>query len=245
MHEKVSIKDLFTGFQDEMKAKLNTIRQNVKHPGTKGEGSENNWIEWLRVHLPNRYKIDKAFIIDCDGDLSQQIDLVVYDGQYSPFVFNKSGLIYIPAESVYAIFEVKQELSREQIIYAAKKAESVRTLKRTSVPITHAGGVFKEPKPPFKILAGIITTESSWSPALGDAFETVMKELNEQQSLELGCSMHGSFLSKTENGQLMFSKSTENEALLFFFLNLFMELQKLGTVPAMDIVQYAKALDSI
>ena len=31
----------------------------------------------------------------------------------------------------------------------------------------------------------------------------------------------------------------------FFFLNLLMELQNLGTAPAMDILEYAKALESV
>ena len=245
-HKQKNLKDLFLGYQTEMKAKLATARDFIDHPGTKGTFVENNWIKWLNTYLPNRYKVDTAFVIDCDGKISDQIDVVIYDCQYSPFAFNQDGIKYIPAESVYAVFEVKQNLTKDHIIYAAEKAESVRALKRTSVQIVHAGGVFNKPKEPFKILAGILTSESSWNPALGEAFENAIKDLTPIQSLELGCALHGgSFIIKNDNGQLLFSRSTENEALLFFFLNLFMELQKLGTVPAMDIVQYAKVLDSI
>ena len=37
----------------------------------------------------------------------------IYDQQYTPFVFVEDGVKFIPAESVYAAFEVKQEVTRE------------------------------------------------------------------------------------------------------------------------------------
>ncbi|WP_164931376.1 hypothetical protein [Longirhabdus pacifica] len=39
-------------------------------------------------------------------------------------------------------------------------------------------------------------------------------------------------------------RSTKDEILIFFFLNLVNDLQKRGTVPAIDIKQYMKVLDS-
>jgi hypothetical protein len=66
-------------------------------------------------------------------------------------LLNRDGVLYVPAESVYAIIEVKQELSRTYIKYAGDKIKSVRCLKRTSVPIPHAGGTYK-PKPPDRII---------------------------------------------------------------------------------------------
>ena len=122
-----------------MITKLSTNRMSIIHPGAKGDVSELNWIQWLKDYLPKRYCVDKAFIIDCENNISDQIDVVIYDQQYSPFVFNQDSVIYIPAESVYAVFEVKKELNKEYIEYAEKKAGSVRSLHRTSAPIPHAG----------------------------------------------------------------------------------------------------------
>ncbi len=44
---------------------------------------------------------------------------------------------------------------------------------------------------------------------------------------------------------IIIQKSNEDEVLIFFFLNLLMELQNKGTSPAMNIMEYAKALESI
>lgn len=225
-----------------MQAKLNAIRANVHHPGTKGNGTELAWADWLRTYLPKRYSVDQAFIVDCQGNISDQIDLVIYDQQYSPFVFYHEGIKYIPAESVYAIFEVKQSLNKENILYAGEKAESVRKLHRTSVPIVYAAGTYPA-RPIFNIIAGILTTSSDWAPPLGKGFEETIKSLTSLQQLNIGCSLYGgSFLVQPDGAVLM---STQEEALIFFFIKLFSELQKLGTVPAMDIDLYCSALDSV
>lgn len=148
----VNIKNLFLDLQETMQKELKTFRKHIPHSGTKGSATEINWIDWLNNYLPNRYKVDEAFVIDCNGNLSQQIDVVIYDCQYSPFIFNMNKVKYIPAESVYAVFEVKQDLSKEHLEYAGEKIASVRNLHRTNAPIYHAGGKIANPKIPFNIL---------------------------------------------------------------------------------------------
>ena len=242
---KVDIKNLFLDLQDIMKKQLSLTRGNVAHPGSKGDASEQEWIDWHREYLPSRYKIDKAFAIDHKGDLSEQMDVVIYDRQYSPFVFVKKDLKYIPAESIYAVFEVKQELNKKHLEYASKKIKSVRSLERTSAPIVHAGGKFK-PREPFKILGGILTTESEWSPPLGDAFEDLIMSFPDKGSLDLGCSItDGSFVTDEIEGIRYIKRSEPDEILIFFFTTLLHKLQQKGTVPAMDIMKYAEALTSI
>lgn len=244
MH-KINIKQLFYDFQAQMITKLSTNRRNISHPGSKGDASELNWIEWLKGYLPKRYCVDKAFIIDCENNISEQLDIVIYDQQYTPFVFNQDSIKYIPAESVYAIFEVKQELNKENIEYAGKKAESVRALKRTSAPIPHAGG-FYPPKPHNDILAGILTLSSVWIEPLGTSFEEHIGNLKSNQQLNIGCVLQsGSFIVDYKDNKITIQKSTKEESFIYFFLKLLMELQKLATIPAIDIECYARALDSI
>lgn len=240
---KVDIRYLFYSLQGQMVAKLSTNRLHIQHPGLKGDSSELNWIEWLKTYLPKRYSVDKAIVIDCEGNTSDQIDIVIYDQQYSPFVFNQDNALYIPAESVYAVFEVKQEINKDYVAYAGEKTKSVRSLKRTTTLIPHAGGYF-EPKQHKKILSGLLTLSSIWTPPLGESLEKALYSLDTESKLDIGCILEdGAFLVDYEN--LYFEKSTKEEALIFFFLKLLTELQKLGTVPAIDINCYGSALDSI
>lgn len=92
-------------------------------------------------------------MVDSKGTFSQQIDVVVFDRQYSPFIFNYEDQTIIPAESVYAVFEAKQAINAAQIAYAQAKVASVRQLHRTSLPIPFAYGTYPA-KPLIPILTG-------------------------------------------------------------------------------------------
>lgn len=240
--EKVDLKQLFGDLQSQMTAKLRTNKNNVHHPGTKGRGSELNWIQMLKDYLPERYKVDSAFVVDSNGLISQQIDAVIYDRQYSPFLFNQDDMLYIPAESVYATLEIKPSLDKSVIEYAGEKAESVRRLFRSSVTIKHAGGEYK-PVTPFPILAGIVAADNSWK-SLGEPFESAISALSTPQRIDFGCALNGGAFEVryAEDGKPMITKSKPEDSLIFFFLRLVSRLQALGTVPALNVMEYAKVI---
>ena len=239
----IDLRDLFNVMQTQMLATLELGRSQITHSGEMGEAAEESWRKWLRDYLPKRYRVDKAIVVDCDGNTSDQIDIVIYDSQYSYFVFRHEQVIYVPAESVYAVIEVKQVLTKAHLDYAGKKAESVRKLKRTSIEIPFAAGKYR-PKPLHSILAGIITIESTWSDPLGDTLRKNLRTLTDSCRLDFGCALkQGAFWVEYEP-KMVVKKSAKDEALLFFFLQLLMKLQNIGTVPAIDIREYAKSLQS-
>ena len=135
-----SLAQLLAGLHDDIQNRLATARQTFGHPVTTGDASERVWLDLLQKYLPERYKAEKGHVVDSNGTFSDQIDVVVFDRQYSPFIFHYEGQIIIPAESVYAAFEAKQTINAAHIDYAQKKVASVRRLHRTSLPIPHAGG---------------------------------------------------------------------------------------------------------
>jgi hypothetical protein len=266
-NNSINIRDLFNGLQKQMEVQLNTNRDNILHPVTKGDSLENVWIEWLKKYMPNRYCIDKAIIIDSDGNLSDQIDLVIYDQQYTPFVFTQNGVHYIPAEGVYAVFEVKPDLegstssdgeSMSYIEYAGRKIESVRALKRTSAKIIDRGES-RSPRSLTKIIGGILTSVNSYSK--NKTIEKHLKSLLDLKTIDMGCVVEfGSFYidyigaEKKEitdpNERIKdyyknrsFNKITYSErenSLVTFFLQLSRYLQQtVGTVAAIDFSAYA------
>ena len=162
------------------------------------------------------------------------------------FVFNQDGAIYIPAESVYAVFEVKQELDKANFLYAAEKIKSVRLLNRTSAPIVHAGGEIHDPKPPFRIMGGVLTLDSGWADTFGKGFKNCVKSFDEHSQIDIGCVFEkASYTLTYQEESYSLNTSQKEETLIYFFLKLLINLQKLGTVPAMDIEAYARAIKSI
>ena len=75
----IDLRNLFHGLQEQMLTSLNVNRMFIGHPGSKGDATEQHWIEFLRAYLPERYKVDKAIVIDSTGNVSEQMDVVIYD----------------------------------------------------------------------------------------------------------------------------------------------------------------------
>jgi hypothetical protein len=130
----------FGSQQQKMIAELREVRAVHDHPTAKGDGTELHWLELLQNRLPARYRAERAFVVDAYGDRSEQIDIVIHDRQFCPMLLDTAGGLHIPAESVYAVLEVKQDLSKKQIAYAGEKIRSVRRLHRTSAEFPHASG---------------------------------------------------------------------------------------------------------
>jgi len=268
MSNKILLKQLFSGLQNQMNAQLSTNRENIMHSTSKGDALENAWIEWLKKYLPNRYSVDKGIVIDSNGDTSDQIDVIIYDNWFTPFIFSQNGFHYIPAEGVYAIFECKTDISGSSegisnIEYAGKKIESVRRLKRTTTSIISIGEKY-DPRGLTKIVGGILTSTKSGN---RNNDKTIVKHLMAQKgikSIDCGCiADYGAFFVDYDNKEdksiedfdqrylnyyknrnfekAVFSK--EENSLVTFFMQLTRYLQQaIGTVQAINLQTY---LDSI
>lgn len=267
---RIDITSLFNGLQNQMNATLSTNRDFITHPGSKGDSLENAWIEWLRNYLPNRYSVDKAIVIDHEGNTSHQIDIVIYDNWYTPFIFSQNGFHYVPAEGVYAVFEVKPDIGdssdgKSNIEYTGDKIKSVRELLRTSTNMINSGRKL-DPRPLTKIVGGILCSTNSYTHKNNDTIEKHIKAQKGLCSIDIGCiADYGSFFvdyepSKEikETGQdkylefyknrtfreLRFSK--QENSLVTFFMQLTRYLQQaIGTVPAINLQTYLEKIDEI
>jgi hypothetical protein len=225
-------------FQTVLEQHLGLSRASIPHSGTQGGVTEDRWIAVLRDALPRRYDVARALVLDSNGCVSEQIDCVVFDPQYTPTLFNQEQHRFVAAEAVYAILEVKPNLNKETLEYAGQKAASVRGLHRTSTSIPHAGGTYP-PKPIFPILAGIVALESDWSDGLGTTFAARLSELPSEHALELGCVLRAGAFEQREGA---LDRVPADRSLMWFLFRLLARLQALGTVPAIDWTRYAAAL---
>ena len=238
---KWSLTTLLESLHNDIQHRLTTARKSFQHPGTKGDATERIWLELFEKYLPKRYRAASAHIVDSKGTFSDQIDIVVFDRQYSPFIFEYEGNIIIPAESVYAVFEAKQTINAALVEYAQKKAASVRQLHRTSLPIPHAGGVYP-PKPLTSILGGILTLESNWKPPLGESLLDVLGAGTPEGKLNLGCvAAHGTFSHNLQTGE--YDVKTTGKPATALLFELIARLQNSATVPMIDINAYAAWLE--
>jgi len=241
--------DAFFKRQEKLRIDLG-LADIATHAGTKGDETELNWLRMLEQLLPRRYGTTKAFVVDAKGFRSEQIDVVIHDRHFSPLLFEVGGAKYIPAESVYAAFEVKQDLDKGNLEYAAEKVETVRRLHRTTVNVPHAGGRF-DPVVPRRIIGGLLARRSQWTPPFGEPFKSCLCALDERDAdgitfgLDIGCAVeHGGFaVNRDEHGKTLDVEHSEpNVALIYFVMRLLRQLQAVGSAPAIDYDAYLKSV---
>jgi hypothetical protein len=236
-----SLTVLLASLHNDIERRLQAAREAFGHPVTKGDASEHVWLELLKKYLPHRYEAAKAHVVDSHGNFSGQIDVVVFDRQYSPFIFHHEAQTIIPAESVYAAFEAKQSIDADEVSYAQKKVASVRRLHRTSLPIPHAGGTYP-PKTPAHILGGLLAFESEWTPPLGQPLTEALGKGEPDGRLDLGCvAAHGMFGCDEKD---CYTITPQGKPATAFLFELIARLQSTATVPMIDIRAYARWLAS-
>lgn len=210
------------------------------HPVSRGDVSEQVWRKLLKNYLPRRYKVTRGQVIDSCGELSGQIDVIVFDRQYTPLVFEHEDQVFIPAESVYAVFEVKQTINAAHVRAAQKKVKSVRCLHRTSLPIPHAGGTYP-PKRLIHIYGGILALESDWTTSLSASpLGEYLSSVSDSDFLELGCVARGGYFYT--DGSRKHKIYDGEKAVTIFLFKLIALLQSSGTAPMIDTEKYVQWL---
>lgn len=226
-----TLQELFRDRDERACKDLASARKIVSHPVEKGDLSENIWLDLMRNYLPDRYQVRKAFIIDCQGRFSQQIDIVVHDRFYTPFVFKFGGYEIVPIESVYAVFEVKQEISKRNLRYAAEKVTSVKALIPTLRATVQVPNPIRTP-----IVTGLLATSI--------AEKRLRKAENLAEWMLGSASANLNFVCSSSDGlYALNASSTEilhfsNNPISSLVLRLFSDMQANGTVSPINLDDY-------
>jgi hypothetical protein len=229
--------DVETAFIDDLRRN----RKRITHDGALGDATEDAWIKLLEDYLPNRYHVAKAFAVDHLGNTTEQLDCLVYDAHFTPALFGKDKHLYVPAEAVYATFEIKQTIDASHLKYAAEKVVSLRSLMRTSAPLESAHGV-SEPKPLLPILGGVLGMNAQWKDGLGKAFLKQFNTFTETRQLNLVLTAECGFCDrlKLECAPVVISGPG---SLIRGLFRLLKALRSLATVPAVEWEKYEAVLD--
>jgi hypothetical protein len=249
--EPFDLPGAFAAREQQLAAALGMGGALTDHGTLVGAGTEHGWHGLLSGFLPGRYGLATGKVVDSQGHQSEQIDLIVYDTFYSPLLFKIADATFVPAESVYAVFEVKQTLNKAHLDAAAAKVESVRRLHRTSALIPNQfGKEIRKDLDTMPILGGILASSSDWAVPFE---ETLRKHLEAQQRdevIDLGCALGAGAFDTVRNSVpdgrslVELSVSVPNLSLSYFMMHLLHRLQQLGTVGAIDYKAYAAPLEA-
>lgn len=232
------LKERLISVEQQFVNELKEQQRAITHDPTLGDATEDSWIALLKRYLPARYCVNKAFAIDHLGQTTEQLDCLIYDAHFTPALFGKDKHLYVPAEAVYATFEIKPIVSAQHLQYAAQKAASLRSLVRTSAPLPWMRGI-NEPKEPFPIMAGLLAMEASWKDGLGKTFLTNFNKWTGEQELDLVLTSSSGFCDRFNVSQTLEIANREG-ALIRGLFRLLNALRAKASVVAIDWEAYEK-----
>lgn len=80
------------------------------HHLTTGTNREDIWLTLFQRIIPRKFCIEQGvFIIDSYGNISAEVDLAVFDEQYTPYIFNYGTIKFIPIEAVAVAIQCKSK----------------------------------------------------------------------------------------------------------------------------------------
>jgi len=129
---------------NEAKRKSSTIHSagNIK---SSGEEVEDLIREKISLFLPERYLVKQGHILNSEGKVSNQFDIIIFDRLNTPKFFeSKDNTVFYPIESVLAVGEIKKTLRKNDIIEFGKKIKYLKEdMRRVLVPSSVYGGKIK------------------------------------------------------------------------------------------------------
>ena len=266
-----NLDEIFLKMAHHIQEKFTEMLNRVSHPGESGVAREKLLIEFLKPLLPDRFGIGSGFVIDRDGKISKQIDIIIYDQLISTSFPILGELKYFPCETVVAIGEVKSTMKgRRELKDALSKIKSVQQLNRfsdytnTEIALPGAQGFSKVPFengiPPtnFRILSFIFTSEGLSSETMVDELSKYFKEEPSQYWPNLIVNFNQYLISYVKSGperpvlqsfpdntsQIYETKPEEKDKILMQFVSLLLDFLSYARVVRPMILDYFKMTNS-
>src|SRR2546423_15407645 len=99
------------------------------HNLEKGLGNEQALRDLLVSFLPRRFGVAKGKVANAAGDMSKQLDIIIYDAINCPTLFvDENSNQILPIEGVFCIIEVKTSLTSKSLAEAFSNLASVYAL---------------------------------------------------------------------------------------------------------------------
>lgn len=92
-----------------------------------GDEVEDLIREKISLFLPERYMVKQGHLVNSQGKVSNQLDIIIFDRFSTPKFFeSKNKTVFYPIESVLAIGEIKKTLRNNDIIEFSKKIKFIK-----------------------------------------------------------------------------------------------------------------------
>jgi len=114
-------------FHESIGAQLQAVKDRVRnligdaHWGEEGKFKESILKATIQNHLPSQYELASGFVIGYQGEMTSQLDIIVFERSY-PVLFRQGDFVIINADGVRGISEVKTKIRRSDVAAITMKA---------------------------------------------------------------------------------------------------------------------------
>lgn len=125
-------RSVLSAAQHKMSAAIAQIRNSIPHAGETGDLVERVFRTQLLQVLPGKVGVSNGFVVDSKGNISKQMDIILYDRQNTPRILTSAGAQMFPVETTYACGEIKTDMDSTQLADSFEKCLSYKRLSRSS-----------------------------------------------------------------------------------------------------------------
>jgi uncharacterized protein DUF6602 len=186
----MDLENIFRGIGKRMLADFDDISSEVTHRGAKGRIRERRIVtDYLDKYLPGNIGIGAGEVVSADGQVSPEIDIVMYDKLATPYLLRDECYQIFPAECVYGVVEVKSYLSQRELGDAARKLQKIKELPKVafepqSGPIIRATRLYGRELSCFPVIGFVVAYESPELAGLADHLNTAQNALRPEQRID-------------------------------------------------------------
>lgn len=182
------IEDIKNNYRKLEHELVTQLSYEVEHHVATGTNREEIWVDFFKRIIPKKFNIARSvFIIDSNSNCSKEVDIAIYDEQYTPYIFNYGNIKFIPIEAVAAVVQCKsKKLVSKDLVKWKKSIVALKTSNKSVARLAtyvHIGDNEKNHTPsiqtattPIKILCYISKTKTADKYHEGrDSFDIVIE----------------------------------------------------------------------
>lgn len=180
----------------DLQLSLERARDAIEHNLSTGQALEEAVRVFLRKHLHSGLGITQGQVIDTAGNVTKQLDVIVYDAQSTPMLFTSEdeGHQLVPVEGVVGVVEVKATISASSLPAIIANMQSVKSMTKSAYHqptrqalITNTYTMFGDELEHFPIVYSLFAFESSEMENLVRAFRKLNDVLPPSQRIDNTC----------------------------------------------------------
>jgi hypothetical protein len=218
----LKVADLFARVANQMRLDFEQARSAMSHPLFKGIAFEETYRRFLRSYLPRSLDISTGFLVDSNGNISNQLDVIISDSGKTPILYSNGDTRIIPVECAYAVIEIKARIETSTLREVLENMKSVRNLRKTAYvkvegPILQYDKLYGKQWEIWPINYYLFAYDSIGMKTLGNNLQLIHQEENlpEERRIDMVCVLDkGVICNKLKNGEYNALPEPESRLLL-------------------------------